>query len=139
MCIRQTCAVVVGLMVAVGVASIAAQSGDALYLCMSDSDTRSLDIGATVCDAAPTDSLTQRMEVDNLQLRAGVLVTDVTVGDMAQIAGLAPGDVIYRVGGVDVGDNVLAAARLSLLMADTDTVVNFLRRGRPYRVKLRLP
>jgi S1-C subfamily serine protease len=139
MCIRQTCAVVVGLMVAVGVASIAAQSGDALYLCMSDSDTRALDIGATVCDAAPTDSLTQRMEVDNLQLRAGVLVTDVTVGDMAQIAGLAPGDVIYRVGGVDVGDNVLAAARLSLLMADTDTVVNFLRRGRPYRVKLRLP
>ena len=139
MCIRQTCAVVVGLMVAVGVASIAAQSGDALYLCMSDSDTRALDIGATVCDAAPTDSLTQRMKVDNLQLRAGVLVTDVTVGDMAQIAGLAPGDVIYRVGGVDVGDNVLAAARLSLLMADTDTVVNFLRRGRPYRVKLRLP
>jgi C-terminal processing protease CtpA/Prc len=58
---------------------------------------------------------------------------------VAQTAGLAPGDVIYRVGGVDVGDNVLAAARLSLLMVDTDTVVNFLRRGRPYRVKLRLP
>jgi S1-C subfamily serine protease len=139
MCTRQTCAVVVGLMVAVGVAPMAAQTGDALYLCISDSDTRALDIGATVCDAAPTESLTQRMEVDNLQLRAGVLVTDVTVGDVAQTAGLAPGDVIYRIGGVDVGDNVLAAARLSLLMADTDTVVNFLRRGRPYRVKLRLP
>jgi S1-C subfamily serine protease len=139
MCIRQTCAVVVGLMVAVGVAPMAAQNGDALYLCMSDSDTRALDIGAIVCDATPTDALTQRMEVDNLQLRAGILVTDVTVGDVAQTAGLAPGDVIYRVGGVDVGDNVLAAARLSLLMVDTDTVVNFLRRGRPYRVKLRLP
>jgi len=125
-------------MVAVGVAPMAAQNGDALYLCMSDSDTRALDIGAIVCDATPTDALTQRMEVDNLQLRAGILVTDVTVGDVAQTAGLAPGDVIYRVGGVDVGDNVLAAARLSLLMVDTDTVVNFLRRGRPYRVKLRL-
>jgi len=139
MCIRQTRAVVLGLMVAVGVVPMAAQSGDALYVCMSGSDARALDIGATVCDAIPTDSLTQRMEVDNLQLRAGVLVTDVTVGDLAQTAGLAPGDVIYRVGGVDVGDNVLAAARLSLLVADTDTVVNFLRRGRPYRVKLRLP
>ena len=139
MCIRQTCAVIVGLMVAVGVVPAAAQSGDTLYLCLSDSDARTLEIGATVCDATPTDALTERMEVDNLQLRAGVLVTDVTVGDMAQTAGLAPGDVIYRVGGVDVGDNVLAAARLSLLMADTDTVVNFLRRGRPYRVKLRLP
>ena len=139
MCIRQTCAVVVGLMVAAGVVPMAAQNGDALYLCMSDADTRALDIGATVCDATPTDALTQRMEVDNLQLRTGVLVTEVTVGDVAQTAGLAPGDVIYRVGGVDVGDNVLAAARLSLLMADTDTVVNFLRRGRPYRVKLRLP
>jgi S1-C subfamily serine protease len=139
MCIRQTCAVVVGLMVAAGAAPMAAQNGDALYLCMSDSDTRALDIGAIVCDATPTDALTQRMEVDNLQMRAGILVTDVTVGDVAQTAGLAPGDVIYRIGGVDVGDNVLAAARLSLLMSDTDTVVNFLRRGRPYRVKLRLP
>lgn len=138
MCIRQTCAVVL-LIGAMGGGQLAAQSDDALYLCVNDSDTRTLDIGATVCDAAPTDALTQRMEVDNLQLRAGALVTDVTVGDVAQIAGLAPGDVIYRVGGVDVEDNVLAAARLSLLMSDTDTVVNFLRRGRPYRVKLRLP
>lgn len=138
MCIRQTCAVVL-LIGAMGGGQLAAQSDDALYLCVNDSDTRTLDIGATVCDAAPTDALTQRMEVDNLQLRAGALVTDVTVGDVAQIAGLAPGDVIYRIGGVDVEDNVLAAARLSLLMSDTDTVVNFLRRGRPYRVKLRLP
>ena len=78
-----------------------------------------------------------RLEVDNLQLRSGALVTEVTLGGLGQTAGLAPGDVIYRVGGVDVADNVMAAARLSLIESDTDTVVNFLRRGRPYRVKLR--
>ena len=124
----------------VGVApNAAAQSGDALYTCVADQDTRVLDIGATVCDAAPTDTLAERMEEDNLQLRDGAFVTEVTGGGLAQTAGLAPGDVIYRVGGVDVGDTVLTAARLSLILADTDTVVNFLRRGRPYRVKLRRP
>ena len=60
-------------------------------------------------------------------------------GGIAQVAGLRAGDVIYRVGGVDVEDNVEAAARLSLLVESADTVVNFLRGGRPYLVRLRRP
>lgn len=136
---REACAVVIGLAVVAAPPDAAGQNSDALYTCVSEQNTRALDIGATACDAAPTETLTARMEEDNLQLRAGVFVTEVTDGGLAQTAGLAPGDVIYRVGGVDVGDTTLTAARLSLIAADTDTVVNFLRRGRPYRVKLRRP
>ncbi len=120
-------------------AVVAAQDGEALYTCVDPAVTRALDIGATVCDAAPTDALTQRLEVDNLQLRAGALVIDVETDSTSQRAGLQEGDVIYRVGGVDVDDNVEVTARLSLLQRSSDTVVNFLRRGRPYRVKLRQP
>ena len=92
-----------------------------------------------MCDAAPTETLTQRVEVDNLQLRAGALVTEVIAEGLAQVAGLRPGDVIYRVAGRDVDNTVEATARLSLLQGSADTVVNFLRRGRPYRVKIRRP
>ncbi len=122
----------------IGPAAVAlAQTGDALYVCTGSS--RTIDIGATICDAAPTDALTERLEPDNLQLRAGALVTGVSGGGIAQVAGLQAGDVIYRVGGVDVEDNIEATARLSLIGDTADTVVNFLRQGRPYRVKLRRP
>ena len=87
----------------------------------------------------PTDALTRRITVDNLQLRTGALVTEVAAGSVLQIAGLEEGDVIYRVGGVDVENNVEVRARLSLIEEAADTVVNFLRRGRPYRLKIRLP
>ncbi len=116
-----------------------AQTGDALYVCADSDATRAIDIGATICDAAPTGALTERLEPDNLQLRQGALVTEVSTGGIAQVAGLRAGDVIYRVGGVDVEDNVEATARLSLLVEGADTVVNFLRRGRPYLVRLRRP
>ena len=116
-----------------------AQAGDALYVCADPDATRTIDIGATICDAAPTGTLTERLEPDNLQLREGALVTEVSPGGIAQVAGLQAGDVIYRVGGVDVEDNVEATARLSLLVESADTVVNFLRRGRPYLVRLRRP
>ena len=118
---------------------VATQDGDALYACVDATLTRTLEIGATVCDAAPTDALTRRLEVDNLQLRAGALVTEVAADSISQRAGLQEGDVIYRVGGVDVDNNVEATARLSLIQESADTVVNFLRCGRPYRVKLRRP
>ena len=121
------------------VAPVATQDGEALYACVDVAVTRTLEIGATVCDAAPTDALTRRIEVDNLQLRAGALVTDVAADGISQRAGLQAGDVIYRVGGVDVDNNVEAAARLSLIQKSADTVVNFLRGGRPYRLKLRQP
>jgi len=134
---RLACTLAASFIVLGAASILVAQDADTLYTCTAEDDTRTLDIGVTLCDAAPTDGLTQRLEVDNLQLRSGALVTEVTLGGLGQTAGLAPGDVIYRVGGVDVADNVMAAARLSLIESDTDTVVNFLRRGRPYRVKLR--
>jgi C-terminal processing protease CtpA/Prc len=119
--------------------AVATQDAEPLYVCATPAGTRTLEIGATVCDAASTDALTDRIDVDNLQLRAGALVTEVAADSVLQIAGLQEGDVIYRVGGVDVDDNVTVAARLSLIEEAADTVVNFLRRGRPYRVKIRRP
>ena len=117
--------------------AVAMQDGEPLYACVDAAATRTIEIGATVCDAAPTEALTRQIESANLQLRTGALVTEVASGDLAQTAGLQAGDVIYRVGGVDVDDNVEATARLSLIDETADTVVNFLRRGRPYRVKIR--
>ncbi len=121
------------------VTAVATQHTEPLYTCVAPAATRTLEIGATICDAAPTDALTRRITVDNLQLRTGALVTEVAAGSVLQIAGLEEGDVIYRVGGVDVENNVEVRARLSLIEEAADTVVNFLRRGRPYRLKIRLP
>ena len=115
-----------------------AQSG-ALYSCTDPQTARPVEIGVIICDASPTEALAARLEDDNLQQRSGALITEVSAGSLAQIAGLAPGDVIYRVGGVDVEDEVEASTRLDQIGDDADTVVNFLRGGRPYRVKLRQP
>ena len=56
---------------------------------------------------------------------------------IASEGGLQPRDLIYRVGGVDVKSSAAAADRLSQINPVSDTIVNFLRQGRPYRVKLR--
>lgn len=115
------------------------RTDDALYVCADAGAVRTVDIGAAICDATPTDALTRRLEPDNLQLRQGALVTGVSDGGIAHAAGLRAGDVIYRVGGVDVEDNIETTARLSLIGDRADTLVNFLRGGRPYLVKLRRP
>ena len=94
---------------------------------------------ATICDAAPTGTLTERLEPDNLQLREGALVTEVSPGASPRWRDSGPGTSSYRVGGVDVEDNIEATARLGLLVESADTVVNFLRRGRPYLVRIRRP
>lgn len=94
-------------------------------------------VGLTLCDAAPTDALTRRAETDNLQVRAGVLVVEVEDGGISAAAGLQGGDVLYRVGGVDVSDPSAAIQAFSAVGRTSDTIVNFLRGGRPYRVKLR--
>ena len=73
------------------------------------------------------------------QERSTLVVTEVAENSLAGTAGFRAGDVIYRVGGVDVGDNVDTAARVSLIGSESDTIINFLRRGRPYRIKLRQP
>ena len=137
---RQLIAVAGSLVLVVCAAPVTAtQDAEPLYVCATPAGTRTLEMGITICDAAPTDALKERMEVNNLQLKAGVLVTDVVTDSVLQIAGLEADDVIFRVGGVDVANGVEVTARLSLIEEAADTVVNFLRRGRPYRVKIRRP
>jgi S1-C subfamily serine protease len=139
---RSRCrsSVVVSLFVSMSWATaLATQPEEPIYRCVDASITQDLDIDATVCDAAPTDALTERLDTDNIQLRTGVLVTAIGTEGVAQTAGLQAGDLIYRIGGVDVNNNVKATARLGLMEDTADTVVNFLRRGRPYRVKIRRP
>ncbi len=108
----------------------------ALYACSGDTATAER-VGVTLCNAGPTDALTSRVEDDNLQLRDGALIVELDESGVSASAGLHPGDVIYRVGGVDVANAGLAIDRLNAIGSTSDTVVNFLRGGRPYRVKLR--
>ena len=137
---RQLLAVAGSLVLVVCAAPVTAtQDAEPLYVCAAPAGTRTLEMGITICDAAPTDALKERMEVNNLQLKAGALVTDVVADSVLQKAGLEADDVIFRVGGVDVDNGVEVTARLSLIEEAADTVVNFLRRGRPYRVKIRRP
>ena len=115
----------------------ARQADDALYGCVDGTSAEAELVGAELCDAAPTAALTARAEADNLQIRAGALVVAVHESSISQVAGLSAGDVIFRVGGVDIETAEAATARLAAVAATADTVVNFLRGGRPYRVKLR--
>ena len=110
-----------------------------LYAC-TDTTTTSAgvpELGVTLCDATGTAELERRSEADNLQFREGALVVSLKDAGVSSEAGLAPGDVIYRVGGVDVNTAESAVDVLSQIGTDADTIVNFLRGGRPYRVKLR--
>lgn len=108
-----------------------------LYACTSTMPTDVPTVGVTLCDANPTSELDLRRDSDNLQSREGALVFEVVEMGISSEAGLQPGDVIYRVGGVDVDSSASAADRLSQINPLSDTIVNFLRQGRPYRVKLR--
>ena len=128
------------LLMAVGSALEGSQSTDPgrLYGCASPSESEAKLAGMVICDAAATSELSRRAQVDNLQVREGALVVDLEPAGVAGVSGLQVGDVIYRVGGIDVTSADSAADRLTAIGADSDTVVNFLRDGRPYRVKLRL-
>ncbi|MYD85894.1 MAG: PDZ domain-containing protein [Acidobacteria bacterium] len=94
-------------------------------------------LGLDLCDAEPTTLLARRAEPDNLQTREGALVVEVEDDGIASGAGVQPGDMIYRVAGVDVAGAEDAGAGLASVGTDSDTQINFLRRGRPYRIKLR--
>ena len=115
-----------------------AAAQDVLYTC--DGGASAVDIfGLALCDAETTDTLEARAEPDNLQVRPGALVERVEAGSIAAVAGFQAGDMIYRVGGVDVADVDDAATAFTRIAVTSDTIVNFLRRGRPYRIKLRRP
>ena len=70
-------------------------------------------------------------------MRLGALVSRVETAGIGAAAGLIGGDVIYRIGGNDVAEAGAAAEQLDMIGTSADTVVNFLRKGRPYRIKLR--
>lgn len=115
-----------------------AQGGAAgLYACTDEPRGEASALGLALCDAAPTSELAARAAADNLQEREGALIVEVETDGITSNAGFHTGDVIYRVGGVDVAGAVSAAEQLAQIQARSDTVVNFLRRGRPYRIKLR--
>ncbi len=109
----------------------------ALYRCADGTTVAVAVLGLDLCDAAPTPRLAERAEPDNLQTRDGALVVEVDDGGVAAIAGVQPGDMIYRVAGVDVPGAEDAGVGLAAVATDSDTQINFLRRGRPYRIKLR--
>ncbi|MCY4025360.1 MAG: hypothetical protein OXH75_03485 [Acidobacteria bacterium] len=114
------------------------QSADApLYRCADAGRSEAEPVGLTLCDAAPTPALEDRAERDNLQLRPGALVVAVVPDGLAAREGLLPNDMIFRVAGSDVGGGGAATARLAAVGVESDTLVNFLRTGRPYLVKLR--
>ena len=109
----------------------------ALYRCVAGTTVEIALLRLDLCDAEPTPLLAERAEPDNLQTRGGALVVEVEDGGIAAIAGVQPGDMIYRVAGVDVTGTAGAVPGLARVGTDSDTQINFLRRGRPYRIKLR--
>ena len=115
-----------------------AQASDRpLYRCADAARVEAEPVGLTLCDAAPTAALADRAAPDNLQVRPGALVVAVLPAGPAAREGLLPDDMIFRVAGADVDGGGAAAGQLSSVRAASDTLVNFLRGGRPYLVKLR--
>lgn len=126
----------IGVLLLTG-APAAQENAAELYACGDQRRAEAAVLGLTLCDALPTDALSARAAPENLQVRQGGLVTDVEPEGVSGVAGFAAGDLIYRIGGVDVGDARAAVENLDRVGSRADTVVNFLRGGRPYRIKLR--
>ena len=115
-----------------------AQPGEApLYECAAGTAVDVEVVGLALCDAEPTAALHERAEPDNLQIREGALVAEITEGGSAATEGVQPGDMIYRVAGNDVEGAAAAGQHLADVGTESDTQINFLRGGRPYRIKLR--
>ena len=123
--------------VAAPLPSGAQPSPPALYRCAAGTPVAVVTLGLDLCDARATPLLAERAEPDNLQIRDGALVVEVEDDGIAAVAGVQAGDMIYRVAGVDVAGADDAGAGLASVGTDSDTQINFLRRGRPYRIKLR--
>jgi len=107
------------------------------YTCGTTPKVEAKIVGLTLCDGQPTDELSMRADAENLQVREGALVSKLANEGISNKAGLQKGDLIYRVGSIDVADAETAVENLGQVKSQADTVVNFLRSGRPYRIKLR--
>ena len=137
MTIRATAATALLALMTMPGANARQADAPSLYDCTEATTAEVSRLGVTICDAAPTAALAARATTENLQMREGALVVELETDGVSEVAGLQPGDVIYRVGGIDVSDAEAAAESLAGVGTSADTVVNFLRGGRPYRVKLR--
>ena len=134
---RAVALLVAGCILGPSAVAFGAQPAAVLYRCVDATTVAVAALGLDLCDSAPTPRLAERAEPDNLQTRDGALVVEVDDGGIAAIAGVQPGDMIYRVAGVDVPGAEDAGVGLAGVGTDSDTQINFLRRGRPYRIKLR--
>ena len=134
--VRSVTATISVLLVSHGIA-LPQGNPPALYTCSAEPNAQAGVVGLTLCDAEPTAELTEHAAPNNWQVRDGALVIELDLEGISDVAGLHSADMIYRVGGVDVGDAETAAEALAQIGSRSDTVVNFLRGGRPYRVKLR--
>jgi S1-C subfamily serine protease len=110
----------------------------ALYACAESTTADVTLVGVTICDAQPTADLARRATLDNLQIREGAIIVQLDPKGVSTTSGLQAGDMIYRVGGIDIPNAETAVEHLARVGRAADTVVNFLRGGRPYRVKLRI-
>lgn len=110
----------------------------ALYACAESTTADVALVGVTICDAQPTAELARRATLENLQIREGAIIVQLDPKGVSSTSGLQTGDMIYRVGGIDVPHAEAAVEHLARVGRAADTVVNFLRGGRPYRIKLRV-
>lgn len=127
-----------GVVLALAVTPAAQTDGPPFYTCVEG--TMAVEaplVGVELCDAAPTEALLARAVEDNLQVRSGALVVSADPDSVGATEGLQAGDMIYQVARVEVTSAEAAAERLAGIVTERDTVANFLRYGRPYRVKLR--
>ncbi len=109
-----------------------------LYICQDESREEISPFGLTVCDAKLSENLSERIQEENLQTRNGILVVTVKNGSISDTAGLQENDLIYRIGGSDIMKTKSAITSFTQIRVQADTVINFLRGGRPYRIKIRL-
>lgn len=90
-------------------------------------------IGITLQDLRP-----ELAKAFGFQGQGGVLITEVLPGSPAEIAGLAPGDIIASVDGEDITDSAALRLVVSLKRPGTDVVIGFQRDGRMREVRVTL-
>ncbi len=73
-----------------------------------------------------------------LGLTAGVVVVGVTTGGPAAAAGLKSGDVILKIGGVPVKDQLELVRQIAALTPGTEVTLAVMREGNPKDIKVKL-
>lgn len=135
-CARRTSRVLIVLVAASAATAGARQPAAVRYECWEQNPSRHVEAtaGLRLCSGRQVAS----PESDSdLAPDDGSLIVALEPESAAAVGGLRVGDLIYKVDGVRVTDARSAAAGLEGLNAARDTLINFLRDGRPYLVRLR--